>query len=114
MSLLHLEQGPTAAARAADCARPQASDAAAGRSRPNRWSRVVAVDIVAALDALSVLIGGLIAKLFIHAQPGGAGGAVATLEIALIAAVCLHFTNRHFGLYEPRNMKAFQIGRAHV
>ena len=99
--------GPDLRQRAQPGLRSLGTRVANDRSRPNRWSRVVAVDIVAAIDALCVLIGGLIAKAIVHSQPHGLGGVVATFEIALIAAVCLHFTIRHFGLYEPRDMKSF-------
>ena len=107
MSLHSLEQPAAMPSPAADRIGSRGPKASAGRSRSNRWSRVVAVDIVAAVDALAVLAGGSIARLFVPVQPAGVGGAVATLEIALIAAISLHFTLRHFGLYEPRDMRAF-------
>ena len=66
-----------------------------------RWSRRVAIDIVAGLDTLSLLTGQALGTLLHRGAYGFAGNHVyAALELCLISAAVGHFVLRQLGQYE--------------
>jgi len=66
-----------------------------------RWSRRVAIDIVAGFDVLSLLLGSVFGTLLHRGAYGFAGShLIAALELCLISAVVGHFVLRTFGQYD--------------
>ena len=76
-----------------------------------RWSRRVAIDIVAGLDTLSLLTGQLIGTLIHRGAYGFAGNhLLAAVELCLISVVVGHFVLRQLGLYEEARIPEVAIG----
>ncbi len=79
-------------------------------TRP-RWSRRVAIDLIAAIDTLSVLGGSALATLYYRHSSGFAGGnGFAALELCLMSAAVGHFVLRQFGQYYEARIPKISIG----
>jgi len=80
-----------------------------GDTRP-RWSRKVAIDLIAFADTLSCLGGSVLATLWYqHAANFHGGNGVAALELALMSAAVGHFALRQLGQYDDARVPAVRI-----
>lgn len=79
-------------------------------SAPARWSRRVTVDLIAALDMLSLLAGAGLSTL-LHRENGafGPGQAIISIEICLLTAVAAHFVFRKLGHYNETRVPAIPV-----
>ena len=76
-----------------------------------RWSRRVAIDIVAGLDTLSLLAGFGLGTVIHRGAFGFAGNhIIAALELCLMSAAVGHFVLRQLGQYEVSWMPGVRIG----
>ena len=78
-------------------------------TRP-RWSRKVAIDLIAFADTLSYLGGSVLATVWYrHAANFSGGNGVAALELALMSAAVGHFVLRQLGQYDEARIPALKI-----
>ena len=76
----------------------------------SRWSRRVAIDIVAGFDVLSLLLGSVFGTILHRGAYGFAGNhLIAALELCLISAVVGHFVLRTFGQYDEARIPSVAI-----
>ena len=76
-----------------------------------RWSRRVAIDVVAGIDTLSFLAGSALATLLHRGAYGFAGNHLyAALETCLMSAAVGHFVLRQMGQYEDQRIPKVTLG----
>lgn len=76
-----------------------------------RWSRKVAIDIVAGIDTLAFLAGSAISThLYRHSAAFTGSNVYAALELCLMSAVAGHFVLRQFGQYDVARIPRLAIG----
>ena len=81
-----------------------------GSDPRTRWSRKIAIDLIAFADTLSCLAGSALATLWYwHSARFHGGNGVAALELALMSAAVGHFVLRQLGQYDEARIPAVKI-----
>ncbi len=92
---------------AGDSQVPAVSTTSAVISRSGRWSRKVAVDVVALLDGIAIMAGALL-PMIIYAEFGGVSpNWVLTVQSGVAAAIFAHILYRYWGMYDTSLLHDF-------